>query len=201
MVLALSRWVERDFEGPFLAVTEHDDPDAVAAGVLAQGAVEVLEVADLAVAKADNGVSAFEAGAAGRAGLCHAAEPVSGTLVSEIRNAAEVGAVAGAASLWPGDCHVLGAVFSLGQNYPNPFNPSTTILFGLPEPTTVTLRIYDIAGRRVRDLLLEEGFAAGHHEVIWDGRCEAGPAVSSGVYFYALRADRYRETRKMIVLK
>jgi hypothetical protein len=95
----------------------------------------------------------------------------------------------------------LPVAFSLGQNYPNPFNPSTRIRFALPEPNKVILKIFDIAGRRVRDLVAGEMYPAGHHEVIWTGRDEQGRTVASGVYFYHIVAGPNTETRKMTILK
>ena len=88
----------------------------------------------------------------------------------------------------------------LAQNYPNPFNPVTKISFGLTEQTSVSLRIYDAAGRLVR--VLAEGIrAAGVHSELWDGRDGGGAPVASGIYFCLLKAGTLSETRKMILLK
>ncbi|HEX7573758.1 MAG TPA: S8/S53 family peptidase [Bacteroidota bacterium] len=85
--------------------------------------------------------------------------------------------------------------FSLGQNYPNPFNPSTVIDYVIPRTTYVTLEVFDILGRTVRTIVSgEQGF--GPHSVRFDG---AG--LSSGVYFYRLKADGVAQTRKLIVLR
>ncbi len=86
------------------------------------------------------------------------------------------------------------------QNYPNPFNPTTRIIFGIGEPTHVRLRIYDAAGRLVR-VLVDEICKAKSYEVIWDGRDALGAEASSGVYFYNLNAGKFRESRKMILLR
>ncbi len=88
----------------------------------------------------------------------------------------------------------------LSQNYPNPFNPVTTIRFGLKSRGTVELRIYDPAGRLVRTLL-DKSLDAGHYTEEWDGRDNAGRAVASGVYFYKLVANSFRETKKMVLLR
>jgi len=88
----------------------------------------------------------------------------------------------------------------LSQNYPNPFNPMTRIEFGLAAPGHITVRIYDAAGRLVRELVDEAGPAARHH-AIWDGRDDAGRRVASGVYFYRLDAGSFTKTRKMILLQ
>lgn len=68
--------------------------------------------------------------------------------------------------------------YTLAQNYPNPFNPSTTFAFGLPEPATVSLVVYDILGRQIADVVSGR-FEAGYHARAWN----ATGVASSGVYF------------------
>jgi hypothetical protein len=89
----------------------------------------------------------------------------------------------------------LPASVHLFANYPNPFNPTTEIAFDLPRSERVQLRVFDVTGRCVSTLADGE-FAAGHHNVTFDGR-----GVSSGVYFYQLVAGDYRNCRKMVLLK
>ncbi|MBD3367131.1 MAG: T9SS type A sorting domain-containing protein [Candidatus Eisenbacteria bacterium] len=72
-------------------------------------------------------------------------------------------------------------------NVPNPFREGTTIAFELPEPSAVDLVVYDVGGRRVRELLDGERLAAGPQTVSWDGLDDGGRRVASGVYF--VRAD------------
>lgn len=84
--------------------------------------------------------------------------------------------------------------FALSQNAPNPFNLSTTIVFSLPHSPFLSLKIYDLLGRRVATLL-EGQKSAGTYEVTFDGR-----RFNSGVYFYRLEAGGLRETRKMLLL-
>ena len=91
-------------------------------------------------------------------------------------------------------------VYALGQNFPNPFNPATTIHYTLPEITPVSLTIYDIAGQVVRHLI-DQKQVAGSHQVIWDGLDEFGAQTANGVYFYELRAGKFRALRKMLLLK
>ena len=90
--------------------------------------------------------------------------------------------------------------FALAQNYPNPFNAGTRIEFMLSERSAYTLSIYNILGQIVRRW---EGntYMAGIHAVDWDGRDDNGCAVSSGLYFYTLRAQDFVETKKMVLLK
>ncbi|MGE5433140.1 MAG: T9SS type A sorting domain-containing protein [Syntrophomonadaceae bacterium] len=85
--------------------------------------------------------------------------------------------------------------FSLEQNYPNPFNPSTTIKFTLPYPQHVTLKIFDLLGREVATLV-NEVKAEGIHNVTWKAE-----NVSSGIYFYELRAGSTINIRKMMLLR
>jgi choice-of-anchor B domain-containing protein len=87
------------------------------------------------------------------------------------------------------------AKFTLNQNYPNPFNPSTSIEYSLPKGSHVTLRVFDAVGREV-GILVDEYKNAGSYKVSYDaGR------LSSGVYFYSLSSDGFRETKKMTLVK
>lgn len=86
--------------------------------------------------------------------------------------------------------------FCLSQNYPNPFNPKTFIEYALPQPGFVELSIYDIHGREVSDLVLENK-STGKYSVEWNPT-----GFSSGLYFYRLLVDGLLiDTRKMILLK
>lgn len=88
----------------------------------------------------------------------------------------------------------------LYQNCPNPFNPSTTISFTLPKRSVTELAIYDVEGKLVTtfvDGTLEEGYK----KVTWDGIDAYGNPVSSGIYFYRLKAGGKTITKKMILLK
>ena len=89
---------------------------------------------------------------------------------------------------------------SLAQNYPNPFNPQTSIAFSLKQRSNVSLKIYDVAGALVRELV-NEARAAGSYSVKWDGRDERGQQAASGVYFYKLVAGEFTSTKKMVLLK
>ena len=88
----------------------------------------------------------------------------------------------------------------LAQNVPNPFNPTTRIAFELPRSADVELQVFNVAGRRVRTLL-DDHKSAGIHEVVWDGLDDRGVAMPSGTYFYRIRVDGNRLTRKMQLLK
>jgi len=90
--------------------------------------------------------------------------------------------------------------FILDQNFPNPFNPSTTIRYGLPDDSEVSMVIYDIRGNTVRTI--ESGAqVAGWYEHVWNGMNDEGQPVSTGLYLTRLRAGSYTKTIKMLYLK
>jgi len=87
------------------------------------------------------------------------------------------------------------ADFSLAQNYPNPFNPTTSIAFGLPVASQVTISVYNVLGQVVTELVNDQ-MEAGYHSVQWDAS-----QMASGVYFYRIDAGNYTATRSMILMK
>jgi len=90
--------------------------------------------------------------------------------------------------------------FELKQNFPNPFNPTTAIAFTIPTAQRVSLKIYDAQGRFVQTLI-DAPFAAGRHEVEWNGLNRQNEAAASGVYLYILQSGSFREMKKMILLR
>lgn len=91
--------------------------------------------------------------------------------------------------------------FTLSQNYPNPFNPQTTIEFDIPESQdAVSLRIYDSSGKLVKTLI-HAPMDAGNYSVIWNGTDDNGNAVSSGIYYYEMSTESYRQIRQLVLLK
>ncbi|RPI05342.1 MAG: T9SS C-terminal target domain-containing protein [Ignavibacteriae bacterium] len=85
--------------------------------------------------------------------------------------------------------------FTLEQNFPNPFNPSTTIRYTVPAKSMVSLKIYNIIGQQVESLInMEQG--VGTYNVQYNAS-----RLSTGVYFYELRAGDYRDVKKMLLLK
>ena len=93
------------------------------------------------------------------------------------------------------DEEIIPKQFSLFQNYPNPFNPTTTISFDLPERSKVQLKIFNILGEEVKDLINEER-TAGHYNYNWNAN-----GLASGVYFYKLQAGDFVQTKKLILIK
>jgi len=90
--------------------------------------------------------------------------------------------------------------FALAQNYPNPFNPSTTIEYALPKAVDVSLVVYDIQGKAVKTLV-NSMQSAGRYAVVWDARNQAGEIVSSGLYFYRIKAGEFSKLSRMTLLK
>ena len=90
--------------------------------------------------------------------------------------------------------------YNLSQNYPNPFNPSTRISFDLIESGHSTMIIYNLLGKRI-NILINRVMDAGHHRVEWNGLDMSGQPVSSGVYFYELRSEKYTARKKMLLLR
>ena len=85
--------------------------------------------------------------------------------------------------------------YVLGQNYPNPFNPSTTIRYGLPTRSYVTLTVFNTLGQQVATLIQGEQ-DAGYHEAVFDAS-----GLASGVYLYRLQAGDFTQTLRLMVLR
>jgi hypothetical protein len=90
---------------------------------------------------------------------------------------------------------IVPAKFVLQQNYPNPFNPSTTIEFSIQKSEFVTLKIYNLLGQEVAELVSER-MKAGSYNYSWDAS-----GFASGVYIYKIQAGAYQHVRKMVYLK
>jgi len=90
---------------------------------------------------------------------------------------------------------IIPAEFYLSQNIPNPFNPSTVINYQLTSASQVELIVFDGLGRRVETLV--DGFkTAGNHSVSF-----GDPSLTSGIYYYQLRAENYTTVRKMLMIR
>ncbi len=85
--------------------------------------------------------------------------------------------------------------YTLEQNYPNPFNPSTKIRFSIPKEGIVTLKVYNAIGQEVATIV-NENLKAGSYESTFDAK-----SLSSGVYFYTLKANSFVTSSKMILMK
>jgi M6 family metalloprotease-like protein len=90
--------------------------------------------------------------------------------------------------------------FILAQNTPNPFNSVTEILYNLPQQDKVTLCVFSVEGKLVKELF--QGVqCAGEHRMVWNGRDADGVEVASGIYFYRLRYKGMERTKSMLLIK
>jgi len=95
---------------------------------------------------------------------------------------------------------IIPEAFALHQNYPNPFNPITEIRYDLPINSLVSVTVYDMMGREVKNLV--NGIqTAGFRSVKWDATNNNNQTVSAGLYIYSIYSDNYIDTKKMILLK
>lgn len=94
----------------------------------------------------------------------------------------------------------------LSPNYPNPFNQITTIIYKIPQylsstnTVKVSLVIYDIAGNRIRTLV-NAVQKPGTYRVYWNGKDQKGEKISSGIYFYELKAGNQRQIKKLLFIR
>ncbi len=93
------------------------------------------------------------------------------------------------------DDELIVSKYELKQNYPNPFNPSTTIKFSITNKQFVSLKIYDVLGNEVANLVNEEK-PSGEYEIEFNAN-----NLGSGIYFYKLVSGSFIKTKKMVLLK
>ena len=87
------------------------------------------------------------------------------------------------------------SVFALKQNYPNPFNPVTTIEYSVPSSAFVTIKVFDVMGREIAELVNGKK-STGNYIVQFDAK-----DLNSGIYFYTLETNGFKETKKMLLNK
>jgi hypothetical protein len=92
------------------------------------------------------------------------------------------------------------SAFRLHANYPNPFNPSTIIEYEIPEITGVTLVVFNAIGQEIATLVNESQFP-GRYAIQWNGLDNSGRKVTSGIYFYRLRAGTHQSTKRMVLVQ
>ena len=90
---------------------------------------------------------------------------------------------------------LLPKVFDLKQNYPNPFNPVTTIEYSVPSSAFVTVKVFDVMGREIA-VLVNGKKTTGNYIVQFDAK-----DINSGIYFYTLETNGFKETKKMLLVK
>jgi len=90
--------------------------------------------------------------------------------------------------------------FELSDNFPNPFNPTTSINYELAAEGFVTLKVFDILGNEVAQLV-HEFKAAGKYQISFDAKNISSQQLSSGTYFYQLQTEGRFRTKKMVLLR
>ena len=88
----------------------------------------------------------------------------------------------------------------LYQNYPNPFNPITTFGYSTPEDELVNITIYDLKGSIVKTLI-NNSQSAGYKTVKWNATNNRNEPVSAGLYIYTIQAGKFKQAKKMVLLK
>jgi hypothetical protein len=99
------------------------------------------------------------------------------------------------------DDELIPIAFALRQNYPNPFNPTTKIEYDVKENSRVVLKVYNVLGQEVRTLVDRMELPGIKKSVVWDGKNNAGHAVSTGVYIYRIEMGSFVKSRKMMLMK
>jgi len=119
--------------------------------------------------------------------------PLTGMRVTGIKTTAKTKVIEKTKTEMPAQTRLL-------QNYPNPFNPLTAIQFSLAHTERVSLKIFDINGTRVKNLVAGQ-YPAGCFEVVWDATDEKGHVVPSGVYYAQFKAGKTSHVRKMLLIR
>ena len=91
--------------------------------------------------------------------------------------------------------------FGLSANYPNPFNPSTNFSYEISEPIHTTIRVYNLLGKMVKELVNERLEPGYYNNGQWDGLDSYGNQVTSGIYFLLLEAGTYKKMQKMTLVR
>ncbi len=94
-----------------------------------------------------------------------------------------------------GDSPSIPKAYALKQNYPNPFNPGTKILYAIKDAGFVTLKVYDVFGREVKQLI-SKYHTPGDYNIYFDAS-----GLTSGIYYYTLNVNNFAQTKKMVLMK
>ena len=89
------------------------------------------------------------------------------------------------------------SIYKLEQNYPNPFNPSTVIRYSLPKSGNISLKMYDMLGKEVATFLNQYQNSGTYEFTLFTDKLQ----LSSGIYFYTLKAGDFISTKKMLLVK
>jgi hypothetical protein len=99
-----------------------------------------------------------------------------------------------------GDVQILPEEYELLPIFPNPFNSSSTIRYALPEPTHVTLNVFNVVGNHVATLV-DRTEAEGYHSLVWDGSGIQGNILPSGLYFLQLQAGATQLGQTVVIVR
>jgi len=91
-------------------------------------------------------------------------------------------------------------ITALNNPFPNPFNPSLTIPFDLSKDGRVTIKIYNLKGQLIKNLV-DEDKKASNYRIVWDGKDNNGHIVSAGTYIVRMNAPEYNSSRKIVMVK
>ena len=92
------------------------------------------------------------------------------------------------------------AAYELGDNYPNPFNPTTSIAFQIPARSGVSIKIYNLLGQEIRDLV-QKDLNAGLHRIEWSGLDNEGRVAATGMYLIQMKSGDFVETKRCLLLR
>ena len=91
-------------------------------------------------------------------------------------------------------------IYSLFPVYPNPFNSNVKIRFTIPSEEVVKILILNILGEKVR-VITDSNYGPGLNTLIWDGKNDYGQELSTGLYFCRLKAKKYQDSIKLLLVK
>ena len=94
-----------------------------------------------------------------------------------------------------GNITTIPSAYQLFPNYPNPFNPVTTIKYDVPKTSLVKIKVYDVAGKMISELVNRQ-MEAGSYEINWNGS-----EYASGVYFYKIETKDFTKVMRMVLIK
>ena len=99
------------------------------------------------------------------------------------------------------EADMAGDLFSSFENAPNPFNRSTRISFTLHQSSKIDLIIYNVHGQKIRTLINESNTASGEHDMVWDGKDDAGNTVATGIYICRLESNGKIKSNEMLFVE
>ena len=91
--------------------------------------------------------------------------------------------------------------FRLDNPYPNPFNPTVTVKYEVPKATKVNAVVYNVLGKKVKTLAINQAKDMGYHQFKWHGVNELNDQVASGIYFLKMSLGSKQFTKKLILIK